>query len=417
MRFVDVPHMVRWVMQDGPEAVLAGMIDALAEDFRRWRSFELRPRVASHSEVGVIELMPTADRDTYSFKYVNGHPSNPFRGFQTVTAFGVLADVSTGYPRLLAEMTLLTALRTAAATGLATRTLARPDASRLALIGAGSQAEFQTLAIRAVRPIEVVTVYDVDPHASTKLRDNLAPYGIEVRIAGSVTQAVAGADIITTCTADKRNAVVLHQRDVRPGVHINGVGGDCPGKTELDEAILDMGAVFVEHTEQTRIEGEIQVKDDSYPVTELWEVLAGRAPGRTAPEQVTIFDSVGFAVEDFSALSYLDAALSAPGGERFYEEIDLLAEPADPKNLFALLGEMTAEDLDGCDGDDAVRTDPSLWVADEQGRGWQDGALVAGAGRLKDAGGDLVADGGRAGLDILQGPGESRLATVLAGSN
>ncbi|VEG27026.1 ornithine cyclodeaminase [Actinomyces howellii] len=408
MRFVDVPHMVRWIMQDGPEAVLSGMIDALEADFRRWGSFELRPRVASHSELGVIELMPTADRDTYSFKYVNGHPGNPVRGYQTVAAFGVLAEVSTGYPRLLAEMTVLTALRTAATTGLATRLLARPDASRHALIGAGSQAEFQVLAVNAVRPVEVVTVYDVDPAASIKLRDNLAPYGVEVRVAASAGQAVAGADIITTCTADKRNAIVLHHQDVGPGVHINGIGGDCPGKTELDEEILDMGSVFVEHTEQTRVEGEIQVKDSTFPVTELWEVLDGRRPGRVGPDQVTVFDSVGFAVEDFSALSYLDAALSAPGGERFYEDIDLLAEPADPKNLFALLGEMTAQDLAG-------REDRSL-SPDGQDRGAPGGAFAAGAGRLREVGERLVVEGVRgSGLDILQGS-DDELEALLTGS-
>lgn len=337
MRFVDVPHMVRWVRQVGPETVLAGMIDAMEADFRRWESFELRPRVASHSAVGVIELMPTSDHETYSFKFVNGHPSNPAHGCQTVTAFGVLADVATGYPRLLAEMTLLTALRTAAASGMATRMLARQDATSLALIGAGSQAEFQALAVKAVRPLTEVLAYDVDPRACAKLRDNLAPYGIDVHVADSVAEAVDGADIITTCTADKRNAAVLRRHEVRPGVHINGIGGDCPGKTELDADILDMGQVFVEHAEQTRVEGEIQVKDHAYPVTELWEVLAGRRPGRLSDEQVTIFDSVGFAVEDFSALSYLDAALSAPCGDRFYQEIDLIASPSDPKDLFGLL--------------------------------------------------------------------------------
>lgn len=337
MRFVDVPHMLQWIDQTGPQAVIAGMIDAMEADFARWESFELRPRVASHSELGVIELMPTSDGRTYSLKYVNGHPSNPARGFQTVVALGVLADVDNGYPILLTEMTLLTALRTAATSGMVTRLLAPADARHLGMIGAGSQAEFQALAVNAVRPIEQVTVFDVDPAASRKLVDNLAPLGIDVRIADTPAQAVAQADIITTCTADKRNATVLRREDVREGVHINGIGGDCPGKTELDPAILDMGPVFVEYTPQTRIEGEIQAKAPDYPVTELWEVITGAKPGRTGRDQTTIFDSVGFAVEDFSALTYLDRALSAPGGERFCTEVDLLADPADPKDLFGLL--------------------------------------------------------------------------------
>ncbi|WP_448759876.1 ornithine cyclodeaminase [Actinomyces oricola] len=339
MRFVDVPHMARWITESGPEAVIAGMIDALEADFARWECFELRPRIASHSTEGVIELMPTSDGATYGFKFVNGHPINPSRGYQTVTAFGVLADVHNGYPRLLAEMTLLTALRTAAVSGLATRLLAPAGATRLGLVGAGSQAQFQVLAMCAVRSLPQVAVYDIDPAASAKLARNLARHGIDVRIASSAAQAVAGADVITTCTADKRNAIVLERQDVRPGVHINGIGGDCPGKTELDPAILDMGPVFVEHAPQTRVEGEIQAKDSDYPVTELWEVVAGREPGRTSEEQTTIFDSVGFAVEDFSALSYLDRVLDTPGGRRFCQQINLLASPADPKDLYALLGQ------------------------------------------------------------------------------
>lgn len=337
MRFVDVPHMLDWVSQTGPETLISGMIEAMEADFLRWPSFERRPRIASHSPIGVIELMPTSDGETYSFKFVNGHPANLLRGYQTVTAFGVLADVHNGYPRMLAEMTLLTALRTAAVSGLATKYLAPRAAKHLALIGAGSQSEFQALAVRAVREIESISVYDVDPAASQKLARNLATLGIEITIADSAAAAVAQADVITTCTADKRNAHVLLENDLPAGVHINGIGGDCPGKTELEASILDRGPVFVEHTAQTRIEGEIQQKPSDYPVTELWQVITGDAPGRSSEAQTTIFDSVGFAIEDFSALNYLDRALQADGGEAFCEEIELIAEPTDPKDLFGML--------------------------------------------------------------------------------
>ena len=211
----------------------------------------------------------------------------------------------------------------------------------LGLIGAGSQSEFQTLAVKIARGLGTVTAFDVDRAASEKLARNLAPLGIDVRIADSAAQAVAGADVITTCTADKRNATVLSLEDVRPGVHINGIGGDCPGKTELDERILDLGPVFVEYPEQTRIEGEIQAKPEDYPVTEIWRVIAGLADGRTSADQVTIFDSVGFAIEDFTALRYLEAAVN---GTDFYEEIDLIADPEDPKDLFGLIGWEAAAD-------------------------------------------------------------------------
>src|SRR6478735_12191336 len=202
-RFVDVHNMVRWAAGRGPETIISGMIEYVENDFRRWESFDKTPRIASHTPFGVIELMPTSDHETYGFKYVNGHPSNPARGFQTVTAFGVLADVHNGYPTFLTEMTVLTALRTAATSAMVARALARPDSSTMAMIGAGSQAEFQALAFRAVLGIRRLRVFDVDEAASAKLVRNLVPRGFEVVVCASASEATAGADIVTTCTADK----------------------------------------------------------------------------------------------------------------------------------------------------------------------------------------------------------------------
>ncbi len=333
--FVDVRSMAAWVARTGPEQVIAGLVDELDRDFRRWESFDRTPRIASHTPFGVIELMPTSDHETYGFKYVNGHPSNPARGYQTVTAFGVLAEVHNGYPTFLAEMTILTALRTAATSALAARALARRDSRVMAMIGAGSQAEFQALAFRVALGIDRLRVFDVDPDAVAKLARNLLPLGFTIEVAGSVAEALDGADVVTTCTADKARATVIADEFVRPGMHLNAIGGDCPGKTELDAAILDRSAVFVEYTPQTRIEGEIQQRGDDFAVTELWEVLTERAPGRTDAEQVTVFDSVGFAIEDFSALRYVRDRVV---GTQFAQEIDLVADPDDPKDLFGLVG-------------------------------------------------------------------------------
>lgn len=334
VRFVSVSQLAHWVAENDLEQILAGLVEHLEQDFLRWPRFELTPRIASHSRMGVIELMPTSDGETYSFKYVNGHPANPARGYQTVTAFGVLADVHNGYPRFISEMTLLTALRTAATSAMVARALARPDSATLALIGTGSQSEFQALAFRAVLGIRTVRVWDTDPAAMAKFVRNMEPMGLDVIVAGSAAEAVRGADIITTCTADKANATVLTDEMVGPGVHLNAIGGDCPGKTELDAAILRRGEVFVEFPEQTRIEGEIQQVEADFPVTELWQVLNGTVPGRTSPDQITIFDSVGFAIEDFSALCFLRDAIDGTG---HYDELDLVADPVDPKDLFALV--------------------------------------------------------------------------------
>ena len=117
-------------------------------------------------------------------------------------------------------------------------------------------------------------------------------------------------------------------------MHINGVGGDCPGKTELHPDVLRQSAVFVQYEPQTRIEGDLQNLPADFAVTELWQVLAGQAPGRTAAGQVTVFDSVGFALEDFSALRYLlDTAAELGLGQH----LSLVPALADPKDLFSLL--------------------------------------------------------------------------------
>ena len=334
MRYVGVDNMVRLVRAVGVEAYLTGLADYIEQDFRRWAEFEKAPRVASHSRDGVIELMPTSDGALYGFKYVNGHPKNTQSGLQTVTAFGVLADVGTGYPRLLSEMTITTALRTAATSAVAARYLARKDAAVMAIIGLGSQSEFQALAFKALNGIHRLRVFDIDPAATEKFLKNLAGHGFEIEMAASAQEAVLGADIITTVTADKLKATILSDNMVGAGVHINAVGGDCPGKTELQREILLRADVFVELPEQTRIEGEIQQMPPDFPVTELWRVITGEAQGRCARDQITVFDSVGFATEDFSALRYLSDLIE---GTDYYDEIDLLTEPEDPRNLFGLL--------------------------------------------------------------------------------
>ncbi|MGU3537798.1 ornithine cyclodeaminase [Methylobacterium sp. A54F] len=332
-RYIGVGEMAALVRGQGPEAFLRRLAGCLRADFARWESFVLEARLASHAPEGVIELMPATDGRAYAFKFVNGHPGNTRTGRLTVAAFGVLADMATGYPVLIAEMTLLTALRTAATSALAASVLARPESRVLALIGTGAQAEFQALAFRALLGIEAVRLYDVDPAAVAKARANLEGRGLHVRCAGSVAEAVAGADIVTTATADKARATILTPDLVEPGQHLNAIGGDCPGKTELHPGILAGARTFVEYEPQTRIEGEIQQMPGDYPVTELWRVLAGRAPGRTGAGDVTVFDSVGFALEDFSALRCV-RDLAGPG-----VGLDLVPELADPKDLFGgLLG-------------------------------------------------------------------------------
>ena len=332
--FVSVHNMLKLVLHFGVERVMSDIAAEIEADFKRWPDFDKTPRVASHSDVGVIELMPTSDGETYGFKYVNGHPSNMKRGLQTVTAFGLLADVATGYPVLLSEMTLLTALRTAATSAMAAKYLAPAGATTMALIGNGAQSEFQALGFKAICGITHVRLYDIDPDATAKCAANLAGTGLTVTACSSAEQAILGAQIITTVTADKQYATILTDNMVGSGVHINGVGGDCPGKTELHRDILLRSSIFVEYPPQTRIEGEIQQLAPDHPVTELWQVMTGRATGRSHAAEVTLFDSVGFAIEDFSALRWVRSKLGETG---LFTQLDMIADPNEPRDLFGMI--------------------------------------------------------------------------------
>jgi ornithine cyclodeaminase len=346
---------------------LARLIEELSReieaDYRRWDDFDKSPRHAIHSPGGVIELMPTSDGRLYSFKYVNGHPRNTAKKLLTVTAFGVLADVATGYPLLLSEMTIVTALRTAAMSALAACRMARPASRVMALIGNGAQSEFQAIAFHRMMGVRHLRLYDTDPQATSKLMRNLASLrlaDLEVTRCASTAEAVRGADIVTTATADKRNATILTPDMIEPGMHLNAVGGDCPGKTELHADIVCAKDVriVVEFEPQARIEGEIQqlealghealgheapghevsegVDVPGRRVIEFADVVRGKLPGRANEREVTLFDSVGFALNDFSALRYLQRlnAEQPDGGER----IDLIPELDDPKDLYMGLG-------------------------------------------------------------------------------
>lgn len=332
--FLGAPDVVRLVRRKGLPASIVAVAGRIEREFLRWPRFDKSARLAAHSPDGVIELMPVADDERFAFKYVNGHPKNTRAGLPTVMAFGVLADVATGAPRLLAELTLATAIRTAAMSALAARRLARPGSRSMALVGNGAQSEFQALAFRELVGITELRLFDSDPAATAKLAANLAGQGFAIRRCADTAEAVRGADIVTTVTADKARATIVTPQMVEPGMHFNAVGGDCPGKTELHPGVLAAAEVFVEFEPQTRIEGDLQQMPADFPVTEFWRVLAGAAPGRRDARQVTVFDSVGFALEDLAALEWLhDAAMELGLGT----PIALLPQGDDPKNLFGAL--------------------------------------------------------------------------------
>jgi ornithine cyclodeaminase len=334
-RFLDVASIRRLVSSVGLEQFTVQLTGYLRDDFVRFEEFTKASRSANYFPNGVIELMPISDRSYYCFKFVNGHPGNTFLKLPTVMAFSVLAEVEAGQPILVAEATICTAIRTAATSALAASAVAPRNSKVMALIGAGAQSEFQALAFKGLLEIEEIRVYDVDPTAIDKFVKNLgATPGLKIFRAGSVEEAVRGSQVITLATAHKTHAAVLTPEIVRPGVHINAIGGDSPGKTELHPDIIETANVFVEFEPQTRHEGDIQQMTPSFQVTEIWKVLAGKHPGRGGADEVTLFDSVGFALEDFSTMRLLyDLAEKNNLGLM----LDLIAKPENPKDLYGLL--------------------------------------------------------------------------------
>lgn len=338
MKIMTVESVVELLKSHGFDNYMADLMRSLRQDFSHWESFTKMPRPAMHVPGGVLELMPICDNELYyTYKYVNCHPKNPFIGQQTVVATGQLARIDTGYPLLVSEMTILTALRTAATSALATDLMARQDAQTLALIGTGAQSEFQVQGLRLVRDIQEVRYFDIDPKAMDKFENNMNSQGLRLVRCKNAQEATIDADIITVCTACKAHVDVIHNEWVKPGVHINALGGDTVGKTELEKSILGRCRIIVEYFDQSVIEGEIQrfsrkeAKDLVF--AELHELVTGSKPGRLSDQEITLYDSVGIALEDYSVLrlTYELAQKYAIG-----EECNLTPVLADPKDLFCL---------------------------------------------------------------------------------
>lgn len=334
VRLITVDDIKRLIRKVTLPVFMRRLIDRLDEDFADWSNFNKMPRIATHVDHGVLELMPICNEHYYSFKFVNGHPKNPTKEKLTVTAVGMLADTVTGYPLLISEMTLLTAIRTAATSAVAAKYLARKNSSVFAIIGCGAQSEFQVLAHQCVLPIEQINYYDTDPQAMEKFARNLKGQKLKLNPCRSVSEAVQQADVVTTATALKKRVSVLTRDDLKPGMHINGIGGDCPGKTELDARILAHTKMVVELFEQTQMEGELQNFEKKAIHAELWELASGKKSGRENNEEITLFDSVGFALEDYSVLRLVHTFAEAL---HIGHMMEMIPEMENPKDLYGFL--------------------------------------------------------------------------------
>ncbi len=327
----DVRSLIRKVTL---ETFYSRLIEKLEENFSHWQSFEKIPRIVTYFDQGVIELMPLWGKDYYSFKYINGHPGNPKKNKQTIAGVGMLADVDTGYPVLISEMTLLTALRTAATSAMAMKYLAKPKSKVLGIIGTGAQSEFQVMAIKTIFDIELVKYIDLDANAMNKFSDNLSAYSFQLEKCSDISSVVKGADIITTITAARSQSRIFKKEWIKSGMTINAVGGDSKGKTELEPEVLDAGKVVIEFMEQSKHEGEIQNYDPAKVYAELWELTSKKKPGRTNDNEIFIYDSVGFAIEDYTILKLVYSL-----AEDFHvgHMLDIVPELKNPKNLFGAL--------------------------------------------------------------------------------
>ncbi len=338
MKILSVENISDVVKKHGLQNFQSDLMKSLKNDFSRWEEFTKMPRPAMHVPGGVLELMPVCDSKYYTFKYVNCHPKNPETGLMTVVATGQLSTIDTGYPVMFTEMTLLTALRTSATTALATDLLSRKDSKVHAIIGTGAQSEFLVRAIALVRDIKEVKYFDTDPLAMDKFETNLKSFQCKFTRCESAQDAVIGADIITTCTACKAHVDIIKNDWVKEGVHINGIGGDCPGKTELEFMILDRSKIIVEYFEQSIIEGEIQrysYEDAKQKVhAELHEIINNNKTGRVNENEITLYDSVGIGLEDYSVLRFTYDLVKK---YNIGTELDLVPTIANPKNLISLL--------------------------------------------------------------------------------
>jgi ornithine cyclodeaminase len=344
MKIITIDSLTRIIKKHGLENFFTDLIARLDRDFSRWAVFNKMPRPAMYVPGGVLEWMPICDGEYYTGKYVNCHPKNPETGLMTVVAVGLLSRVDTGYPLMFSEMTLLTALRTAATAALATNLMARKNSTVLAIIGTGAQSEFLVRALCMVRDIREVRYFDIDPLAMDKFKVSFLGKN-QLRISmirfvrcANAEEAVRGADIITTCTACKAHVDVIKNAWITPGTHINGIGGDAPGKTELDFEILKRSRIVVEYFDQSILEGEIQRYSKEEAKTkvhaELHEIINRGKNGRENEDEVTLFDSVGIGLEDYTVLRFTHELAHKYG---IGKEMELIPSMLNPKDLISLL--------------------------------------------------------------------------------
>ena len=302
------------------------MIDAVAEAFAAYARGNVQMPAKSYIDLpqynGDFRSMPayieTDEWDAAGVKWVNVHPDNPEQhDLPTVLGTMIYSDPETAFPLALLDGTTLTRLRTGAAAAVATRELAREDATSLGLVGAGVQAYTQLDSIAAVREIETVVVSDIDEEAVAAFRERYdGAYDVHE---GTIEEAAA-CDVVSTTTPVTEPIV----HTVGDRTHINAIGADAAGKHEIADDVLLDAKLVIDDYEQCTHSGEINVPwsddvlDDDDIYGELGDVVLGTKPGRTAEDGVTVFDSTGLAIQDVAgAHAIYERAVEGDAGTPF----------------------------------------------------------------------------------------------------
>lgn len=290
------------------------MAEALA-DLARGNAYQpLRMIVSAPNAAGDIGLMPSyksGPRAAYGLKAVCVFPDNPSKGLDSHQGSVMLFSAETGELLALMNASAITAIRTAAVSGVATQLLARADASQLAIIGTGIQAHTHIEAMACARPIKSARVASLNMEHARRFADELSPrYAFPIEPVDSVEAAIRGADLIVTATTAAEP--IVKREWVSPGAHLNVVGSSIPTTREIDSATIAVSSLFVDRRESTINEGgdylfalrEGAIGTDHIKA-EIGELLIGAKPGRTSPDEITVFKSLGLAIEDLASADYL----------------------------------------------------------------------------------------------------------------
>jgi ornithine cyclodeaminase/alanine dehydrogenase-like protein (mu-crystallin family) len=310
-----------------PHACAEAMARVLAEHARGGSFMPLRSVMAPPDAAGFLGLMPgwraaqPNGAAVFALKAVCIVPGNPARGLDAHQGLVTLFDGETGQPSAILDASAITAIRTAAVTAVATRALSRPDARTLAILGAGTQARAHLAALLPVREFAQVRVYaPTEAHARAMIdQANDTGAQAELSVATSAQEALRDADVVVTATSSREP--VLRRAWLKPGAHLNAVGASTPRARELDTATVAASALFCDSRESLRHEaGEFQlaiaeglITGEEHVRAELGEVLAGTAQGRRGDGELTLFRSLGLAIEDLAAAETAVAAARAAG--------------------------------------------------------------------------------------------------------